>query len=151
MNRRIGPLAAIGLVGACYSYTPAGPVESVTPKLGQRVLVTLTREGVATLSMKLGPQATYVEGDVLAADSAGLRLAVRRVENARRIGTEWIGERVTLPRDLIARVSERHFSVGATALLSGLALGGVIGAYAAFGSNSGATEGGGLQSPNPTQ
>ncbi len=151
MNRGIRALAAVGLLGACYSYTAAGPAESVTPKLGQRVLVTLTREAVVMLSVKLGPQATYIEGDVLAADSAGLRLAVRRVEDARRIGTDWIGEQVTLPREAIARVTERHFSVGATALLGGLALGGIIGAYAAFGPSGEVGGGGGVQSPNPTQ
>lgn len=126
---RIPALLAALLTGACYSYQP---VQSVAPKPGSRVNLTLTEQGVADFGTQLGPQATYIEGNVIEADSGGLRLAVVRVEDSRRIGTDWKGEQVTFPRESIARVSERRLSVGATAIVSGLAVGSVIGAYVAF-------------------
>lgn len=138
MNARLMWLAAMSLLGGCYSYSTAGPVDTVSPRTGTRIALTLTPHGVAVLAGQLGPQATYVEGDVLEADSTALRLAVRRVEDWRHMGTEWKGERVTVPRQAIATVSERRLSIGATAILSGLAVGGVIGAYAAFGTEGGA-------------
>lgn len=150
MNERMAALAALvamSLLGACYSYRP---VDTVAPKLGTRVALTLTTEGTGALAVQLGPQATYVEGDLVEADSSALRLAVRRVEDPRRLGTEWKGEQVTIPREAIASVSERHLSIGATALVGGLAVGGMIGAYAAFGTTGGA-DGVAFPFPSPHQ
>lgn len=143
----VGALAAISFLGACYSYRP---VDTVSPNPGTRISLTLTPEGVAALALQLGPQATYVEGDLLRADSTGLLLAVRRVEDPRRTGTEWKGEQVTIPREAIASARERRFSIGATAIASGLAVGGVIGAYAAFGT-SGSASGAAIPGPVPHQ
>lgn len=147
MNQRMAALAAMWLLGACYSYRP---VDTVSPKPGMRIQLTLTRESVTGLALQLGPEATYVEGDLLRADSTALLLAVRRVENPRHMGTEWKGEQVTIPREAIASVSERHFSIGATAIASGLAVGGMIGAYAAFGT-SGSADGTAVPLPVPHQ
>jgi hypothetical protein len=129
VTARIPALLAVVLTGGCYSYQP---VQSVTPKPGSRVNVTLTERAVAEYSTRLGPQATYIEGNVIDVDSAGMRLAVIRVEDARRTGTDWKGEQVTFPREAIARVTERKLSVGATAIMSTLAVGSVVGAYLAF-------------------
>ncbi len=150
MNVRIAALAALSLLGACYSYRPAGPVETVSLKPGTRVNLVLTQQAVADFGTRLGPQATYVEGNVIGADSAGLHLAVIRVEDARRTGTEWKGEQVAFPREAIASVSERRLSIGATAILGGLAVGGVLGAYAAFGTE-GTADGVAIPLSNPTQ
>ena len=129
VTARIPVLFAVLFTGACYSYQP---VQSVLPSPGARVNLTLTQQAVAEYSHRLGPQATYVEGNVIEADSAGVRLAVVRVEDARRTGTDWRGEEVTFPRESIARLTERRLSVGATALMGGLAVGSVVGAYLAF-------------------
>jgi hypothetical protein len=142
-TERLALLWVTLLSGGCYSYQP---VRDVAPKTGTRVSVTLTEHAVAEFSPKLGPQAMYVEGNVLEADSSGLRLAVVRVEDARRIATDWRGEQVTFPRDAIARVSERKLSIGATAIISGLAVGSVVGAYLAFDPNGKAD---GVSFPTP--
>ena len=148
MNQRMAALAAMWLLGACYSYRP---VDTVSPKPGTRIALTLARESVLTgLAQQLGPEATYVEGDLLRADSTALLLAVRRVEDPRHLGTEWKGEQVTIPREAIASVSERHLSIGATAIAGGLAVGGMIGAYAAFGT-SGSADGVAFPLPVPHQ
>lgn len=126
---RIPALAALILAGGCYSYQP---VRGVMPSSGTRVNLTLTESAVAEYSNQLGPQATYVEGTVVEADSAGVKLAIVRVEDARRTGSDWRGEQVSFPREAIARMTERRLSVGATALMGGLAVGSVVGAYLAF-------------------
>jgi hypothetical protein len=128
-------LVAMSLLGACYSYRP---VNTVSPTPGKRIALTLTPEGVRGFALELGPQATYVEGDLLGADSTAVRLALRRVEDSRHTGTKWNGEEVTFPREAIANVSERSLSIGATAIASGLVVGSVLGAYAAFGTSGGA-------------
>lgn len=150
MNTRLALLTALLLFSACYSYRPVGSVDTVSLKPGTRVSLTLTETGVAEYSTQLGPQATYIEGDLLEADTAGLRLAIRRVEDARRTGIDWKGEQVMFPRNAIARVSQRRLSVGATALVGGLAVGGMIGAYAAFGTE-GSANGIALPPGNPSQ
>ena len=143
----VAALVAMSLLGACYSYRA---IDTVTPQPGKRIALTLTSEGVALLTLQLGPQVNYVEGDLLEADSTGVRLALRRVEDSRRMGTRWNGEQVTIPREGIASVRERRFSIGATAIASGLGVGAVLGAYAAFGT-SGQADGVAIPGPIPHQ
>jgi hypothetical protein len=114
------------------------------------VNLTLTERAVAEYGTRLGPQATYIEGNVIDVDSAGMRLAILRVEDARRTGTDWKGEEVTFPREAIARVTERKLSVGATAIMSGLAVGSVVGAYLAF-DLEGSADGVAIPPPQGTQ
>jgi hypothetical protein len=147
VTSRSSALLVAVLTGACYSYQP---VQGVTPKPGTRVNLTLTERAVAEYGTRLGPQATYIEGNVIDVDSAGMRLAILRVEDARRTGTDWKGEEVTFPREAIARVTERKLSVGATAIMSGLAVGSVVGAYLAF-DLEGSADGVAIPPPQGTQ
>lgn len=140
-------LVAMSLLGACYSYRQ---LDTVSPKPGKKIALTLTSDGVRMFTLQLGPQVTSVEGDLLEADSTTVRLALRRVEDSRRLGTKWNGEQVTIPREVIARISERRLSIGATAIASGLAVGGMLGAYAAFGT-SGQADGVAIPVPLPHQ
>ncbi len=145
MRSLMGALAAATLLGACYTYRSAGPVDAVMPIAGKRVRLELTTEGRMSLAQQIGPQTAYVEGDVIGADTTGLKLAMRSAEDSRHVSTDWKGEEVSFPRSAIASISERRVSVGSTALLGGLAAGGLLGAYAAFGGGGGAagTAGGG--------
>jgi hypothetical protein len=133
-------LVAASLVSACYTYKHSGPADAVAPATGTRIQVRLTKEGSVALTQQIGPQAVTVDGDVVSADADTLRLALRGVEDARHVTTDWKGEQVAIPRDAIASVGERRLSVGATALVGGLAAGGVIAAAAAF-SGSGTSSG----------
>ena len=143
----VAALVAMSLLGGCYSYRP---VDALSPMPGKRIALTLTPAGVRLLAVQLGPQATYVEGDLLEADSTAVRLALRRVEDSRHTGTNWNGEQVAIPREVIASVSERRLSIGATAIASGLAVGGILGAYAAFGT-AGSADGVAIPGPIPHQ
>jgi hypothetical protein len=138
---------AVSLLSGCYSYQP---IETVAPQPGKRIVLTLTPHGMRWVTLQLGPQVSRVEGDLLEADSAAVRLALRRVEDSRQSATSWNGEQVTIPREEIAGITERRLSVGATAIAGGLALGGVLGIYAAFGT-SGSADGVAIPGTGPRQ
>lgn len=132
MRLRIEALAACALLGGCYSYRPADTVSPADLPAGTNVEVRLTPEGATHLATQLGPDTRYVRGQWLGTDSTGVRLAVSSVETTRRIGVPWKGEKVTLPHGDIAAVQERKLAVGATGLLGGVVLGGLVAATAAF-------------------
>ena len=131
--------SSVLLLGACFTYRSLGLVDAAMPAPGTRVEVRLTNAGATTLATQVGPDVLYLQGNVLSADSSALTLAITQSETVRRVSTEWKGEQFTLPREDIASLSERKLSVGATALLGGLAGGGLIAAASAFGGGSSST------------
>ena len=132
MKSHLLVLVTLAAVTGCFSYKQAGPADAVAPATGSHIQVRLTQQGALALAQQIGPEAVTVEGDVVAADIDTLRLAVREVEDARHVTTSWKGEQVAIPRDAIASVGQRRLSVGATALLGGLAAGSVIAAAEIF-------------------
>lgn len=133
------------LLEGCFTYHLLGSADTAMPTSGTKVEIRLTSRGAATLANQIGPDVLYLQGDILAVDSTALGLAITASETVRRVRTEWKGERLTVPREDIASVSQRELSVGATALMGGLAGGGLIALTAAFSgasSSSGSTAGG---------
>lgn len=124
---------ALPIAAGCYTYRPLASVDTVMPATGTEVEVGLTTAGATALANAIGPDMLTVQGHVLGADSASLTLAVTRTETARHIEYDWKGEQVTLPRSAIADLRQRKFAVGPSALIGGLAGGGVVAAYALFG------------------
>jgi hypothetical protein len=131
---------------ACYQYRYAGPVDAVEPVSGRKVTLNLTDQGSADLAQQLGGGVSSVEGEIVGGDADRLEVAVASTEDHRRVTSDWKGERVTIPRHAVARVSERRFSPGATGLAGALVVGGLAGAYALFGG-----EGSVLEGKGPTQ
>jgi len=125
-------LGAMFLAG-CYTYRPLGPVDAALPAPGSQVEVRLTTAGATTLASQVGPDILLLQGSIVAVDSAALTLAVRHSETARRISSDWKGEHVVVPRQDIASIQGRKFSVGGTVLLGGLAGGGLVAAAALIG------------------
>lgn len=143
--RRATRLAVMLLLGACYSYSPPG---GASPKPGAHVAIHLYRDAADSLALELGPGVAYVEGVVIGDDSTGLQLAVSHVEGAGASGSVWTGERFTFPHGLYGGVQERHLSLPGTVLLGGLAVGGVVALYNAFGSPaSSGPQSGGIVAP----
>ena len=143
MKSRLAVLAAMSLVSGCYSYKQYESVDTVAPAVGSQIQVRLTQQGATSLAQQIGPQAVTLDGNVVAANQDSMRLALSSVEDSRHIATEWKGEQVTIPRDAIASVGQRKLAVGPTALLGGLAAGGVVAAAAIFagsGESSGAVQ-----------
>lgn len=127
------------LVAGCYTYRPLASVDTVMPAAGAEVEAQLTTAGATALANEIGPDMLSIQGRILAADSSSLTLAVDRTETARHIGYDWKGEHVTLPRSAIASLRQKKFAVGPSALIGGLAGGGVVAAYALFGTGGAST------------
>jgi hypothetical protein len=136
MKRLVVVCLSCALSVGCYTYRPLGSVDAVMPAPGTQVEARLTTAGAAALANQVGPDVLLLDGTLIAADSNGLTLKMTRSESARHISSEWRGEQVTVPRDDIASVGQRKLSVGATALLGGLAGGGVVAAAALLGSGT---------------
>jgi hypothetical protein len=130
LSRRLAPLLAMVLAAGCYTY---GPLSAPQPSAGRRVEADLTDDGIDSLATRIGPGVRAVEGDVVRADSAGLTLAVREVENLRGERSDWQGETVRIPQRFVQRLQERRISVGGTGLLGGAIAAGVVAMTQAFG------------------
>jgi len=133
-------------LSACYTYQP---LPSPEPKVGSRVSVQLSDNGSRELWSQVGPNILHVEGNVLGVDSAVLNLSVRQVENQRGIQSSWNGERVAVPRRLVAGIQQRRLSPGGTGLLGGIAALSMYALYRVLG-GSGLFEGSpGSGNPSP--
>lgn len=138
---RAAVLPLVLILGACYSYRPPrGPA----PAPGSHVSLRLFKAATDSLTLVLGPDVVYVEGVVVRDDSAGLVLAVSRVEGRQAGASLWSGERFTFPHGLYAEVQERHLSLPGTMLVGGLAVGAVVVLYGAFGTPASNSPGGGI-------
>ena len=143
--------SSVLLLTGCFTYRSLDSVDTAMPAPGTKVEVRLTTSAAASLANEIGPDVLYLRGDALSADSAALTLAIREAETARHISTEWKGERLTLPREDIASLSQRRLSVGATALVGGLAGGGLVVAATAFSASSSSTGSSGVRPPGGVQ
>jgi hypothetical protein len=108
------------------------------------VSIRLFKAVTDSLTLVLGPDVVYVEGVVVRDDSAGLVLAVSRVEGRGPGSSTWSGERFTFPHGVYADVQERHLSLPGTVLVGGLAVGAVAVLYGAFGAPSSPSQSGGF-------
>ena len=138
--------SAATLLGGCYSYQSP---QSLGPVLGAHVVIRLSGDASRDLALQLGPGVSYVEGLVIANDSAGLHLAVTRVEGRGQAEASWQRERVVFPHGTYLSIEQRRFNLPGTLLFGGLAVGAVVAIHEAF--NEGGTlntPGGGLTNPS---
>ena len=116
MTSRIRALVfLLPFAGGCYVYRPVGAADAIGR---DRVRLTLTDSGAVVLAAQLGPSTEEVSGRMVQ-DSGGVY--VLSVLGTRRRGgaeTDWQGERVSVPRPLVARAEERRFSRRRTVLAS---------------------------------
>jgi hypothetical protein len=126
-------------LGGCYVYRPLG---TAGPLGRDRVRLALTDSGAVVLASQLGPATEEVSGRLLQ-DSADAYV-VSVLETRRRGGAEmdWKGERVAVPRVLIARAEERRFSHRRTLLASLAVVVVAVGAREAFWGPGGVFAGG---------
>ena len=124
MRRALVPIfllsSALGL--ACYDYRP---VTAPSALEGRRVQLLLTDSGAVALTRSVGPSVEALEGTFLGDSAEGYRLSMATSRARNGIETDWRGERVFVPRSLVATMMERHFSSSRTAFASGLAALGV--------------------------
>jgi hypothetical protein len=134
------------LLSGCYTYrSMRGPV----PEPGTRVAIHLSGDASRDLAMQLGPSVSYVEGVVLGDDSAGLHLAISRVEGKSQSEAAWTGEQVTFSHGSYLSLEERRLNLPGTMLFGGLAVGAVVAIHEAFNDRGTLnTPGGGIGSPS---
>ncbi|HEU4563737.1 MAG TPA: hypothetical protein VFS05_03770 [Gemmatimonadaceae bacterium] len=139
MRALVSIVVALTTTG-CYTYTP---VAAPTPAPGTSVQAQLTDQGTRSLGNLLGFGVVEVRGDVANASPDSLTISVQAVRLGNGVENFWQGERVTLDRSLISRVSERTFSLKKT-LLTGA---GFVAVAIAAGSALGGSSGGGGPAP----
>ncbi|HYL29544.1 MAG TPA: hypothetical protein VEU27_06435 [Gemmatimonadales bacterium] len=133
------------LLAGCYTYRLLPSVDPAMPAAGTQVKVRLTTAGAAALANQVGSDVLFLGGTLVSADSNGLTLKMARSETARHVSQDWKGEHLTLPKEDVGSVGERKLSVGATALIGGLAGGSMVAVVALFGGSGTAS---GLASPS---
>ena len=135
----------VPLLAGCYVYRPVGM--SSTPP-GHQLRLTLTDAGTADLASQLGPSVTAVGGTLVDDSTSAYVLSV--IETRKRNGVEmtWLGERVSIPKSVVATVHRREFSRSRTALVTVGTIAGMIAARAAFW-GAGGVFGGSKPGPGP--
>jgi hypothetical protein len=123
-------LFLILFISGCYTYQP---LPTTPPEPGTRISAELTDQGSIDMSSQLGPEVAEVQGEVIQSDSTALRLAILGTANRRGIESDWQREQVAIPVNALGRLQERKLSVGGTALVGGLAIGGLYAMYRLLG------------------
>ena len=133
----------------CYYYQPLdipAPAPAPAPRPGTYMQVALTDSGTSHFWGYLGPDVGNVRGRLITADPGALALSVESVEQRHGQVLSWKGETVTLSREYVATMQERHLSKGRVVLLAGSSVVGFIAVVAGFkslGIGSGSGGGGG--------
>lgn len=141
-RRRFTASTVIGVMlfdSACYAYAP---MASTAPQPGQQVALSISDQGRAAMSERLGSGVLAVEGRLTGVEDNELVVGVNRVKLIGGSANSWSGEEVRLPRDYVARIEERRLSPRRTvvAVVGSAALVGLMIATASligFGSGSG--------------
>jgi hypothetical protein len=148
---RVRDLAALVLctpmAAGCYRYVPRQATAEDLRVSGE-YRAELSDSGVVVVAPQVGPGVYRLDGRLAAATPSALTFAVTST-TSRRLNTDqlWAGERVVVERPLITNLLERRLSKGRTAAFSVLALGAVMGAYAAFQNIQGGGRGPGSEPP----
>jgi len=124
MTRPMRAALVLPLLAGCYAYRPLTAPQAAA---GDRVRLTLTDSGAASLAAHLGPATEEVSGRLLG-DSGGAYVV--SVLGTRRRGgaeTEWKGEHLLVPRAFVAEARSRRFPrrrtvVAALGVIAGAAL-----------------------------
>ena len=141
---RYARAALLGLAPAvaagCYTYSYA----PVSPAPGQYVSLDLNDHGRVALEESVGPEVARVEGLLTEQDDSSLSLRVGRTVGLRGEIVKWNGESLTVRREHVGLLRERHLSTGRTVALAGsVAVG--VGAFMAtrglLGSSAGEPQG----------
>src|SRR5262249_50827005 len=113
MKRRI--LFSVVLLGGCYGYYP---VTTAAP-VGREVQITLTDSGSVVLARQIGQGMDAVSGRVTGDSAYSILLALTSTRRRDGGDVDYKGERLAVPRALVATVEEKRFSRARTTLFSG--------------------------------
>lgn len=127
MKSRIAIALVSVLVVGCYSLQPAamGPA----PRSGDRVSMDITDLGRVYLGSAMGPEIETIEGRLLENEEGDYLVGVTAVRTLRGATQIWSGEKVRIEKQHVARLYERKFSRGRTAVLGVALAAGVVGLF----------------------
>ena len=149
LRRTRAIVAAIALASteACYSYVP---LALAAPKVGERVSVALTPQGVTEMARFLGPNVSVAEGTLSSIDSEGaMVVAVDYVQTMNGVRQPWSGEgTVSIPHGYVTEVRQRTFQRGQS-ITAFTALGAALFTIAVLALRSGGAKGGGDSGGQP--
>jgi hypothetical protein len=127
-RRAISLIVALSLMNsvACYTYAPLAP--SATPRIGERVRMRLTPQGMDSLARFLGPRVASADGQLssVAADGSYV-VAVDFVQTADGIRQPWNGEGiVSFPQSAIVDIKQNTFQKKQTFIATAIAVGALL-------------------------
>lgn len=147
MHHRVMSVAcALLLLPGCYRYAPVAAAGTAP---GSEVRLHLTPEGSSRVASSLGPETTVVTGRVDAGRGDQLSLVVSSTTKAYGGTVRWIGERVTIPLDVIARSERRVLDRRRTLLAGGGVALATVAGYALLRAVNGSGSGDGSDTPVP--
>jgi hypothetical protein len=135
----------LGLVAACYTYTP---LPTLQPAPDTRVALVLTDVGRVGAGADMGPGVARIEGALVGSSDSAYTLRITGVTDIRGHESRWSGESFSLRRTWVGNAYERRFSKSRTYLLVGAVTAGVVAFVATrhllgFGSGTDTPGGGG--------
>jgi hypothetical protein len=114
-------VAAVLLLPSTTGCYASVPVWDRTPAPNSEVTVGLSDHGRSVLAPQLGPGARRITGRLARTTDSAFVVRVTSVEYISNSSTgTWTGEEVSVSRDLVSGVTERHFSRGRSWLAAGV-------------------------------
>ncbi len=130
-------VAAVLLNTACYTYDARSPGD-ISP--GEHIVVTVNNQGRVALAADLGDDVATAEGDLVAADAAGMRMRVTSVGYVSGASSDMSGVQVSIPSNSVVMVTTKQFSRSKTTAVAvglGALLIAAIKAFGLIGSGNG--------------
>jgi hypothetical protein len=112
--RRAGILGLALISSGCFDYQEVNT--AARPASGTMVRVELSDAGTSNAAKAIGPYVMFVEGPLQSADERAITLSVTNLRRRGEGDTRWTGEALTLPREDIRQLAERHTARGRTAV-----------------------------------
>lgn len=127
-------LAAVTVLAGCYKYQP---LNSVTPANGQEVQVSLNEQGSSAVRPHFGEGVGDLQAKMLEFRADTIRLAVHSARGMDGVQLYSGADTIALPMSGVSSIAGRKVSVGQSALLGGVLIGGSIAAMAALSGDGG--------------
>lgn len=115
---------ALLTVAGCYTYEPVTLASA--PEPGTDLRLSITDRATVDLRDYLGANVETLNGQLLAADTNEVNLAVRSIVFYNGSEQFWTGDRIRIPRSAVARVELRRFSPSRTGFLTALSIAGAL-------------------------
>jgi len=143
--RKVAAVVTLATTGACYTSVP---LNSFPPAPGTELVAMLTDTGSIEMASVVGPKVTGLSGRYLGLSGDSLLLGIRTVIKPDGNEEFWKGERVAVPRSLVANLSQRRFSPVKSGAIVGVLVAALVGITSIVFSGHAGTS---TKTPPPTQ